>query len=153
MISTCPADRSIAPHDAVHYADAFAATSVGQAPACLSHHILWSGPLWKLTGVPYWWAVRGLAALPCLAGAVMAEGVAKSEMPKERDHPDGHREGQARTGGGREEVLLALVEPTRKESGCLCYNLHRAKADKVQFMFYEQWASRRHWTPTARCPT
>ena len=35
----------------------------------------------------------------------------------------------------------ALVEPTRKESGCLCYNLHQSKSDKSQFMFYEQWAS------------
>ena len=41
------------------------------------------------------------------------------------------------------EVLLALVEPTRKEAGCLCYNLHQSKSDKdkAQFMFYEQWAS------------
>ena len=39
------------------------------------------------------------------------------------------------------EILLALVEPTRKEAGCLCYNLHQSKSDKAQFMFYEQWAS------------
>jgi quinol monooxygenase YgiN len=38
-------------------------------------------------------------------------------------------------------VLLELVEPTRKEPGCLCYNLHQSKSDKTQFMFYEQWAS------------
>ena len=40
------------------------------------------------------------------------------------------------------EALLALVEPTRKEPGCLCYNLHQSKADPTQFMFYEQWASK-----------
>ena len=39
------------------------------------------------------------------------------------------------------EALVALVEPTRKEPGCLCYNLHQAKSDPTQFMFYEQWAN------------
>ena len=38
--------------------------------------------------------------------------------------------------------LHQLVEPTRKEPGCLAYNLHQSKADKTQFMFYEQWASK-----------
>jgi quinol monooxygenase YgiN len=37
---------------------------------------------------------------------------------------------------------VALVEPTRKEPGCLGYNLHQSKSDKTQFMFYEQWASK-----------
>jgi quinol monooxygenase YgiN len=39
------------------------------------------------------------------------------------------------------KALLAMVEPTRKEPGCLCYNLHQSQKDKSQFMFYEQWAS------------
>jgi quinol monooxygenase YgiN len=68
-----------------------------------------------------------LAAMPCLAGeALAAESVARTEMPKE----------------GVKQALLSLVEPTRKESGCLCYNLHQAKDDMTQFMFYEQWASK-----------
>ena len=40
------------------------------------------------------------------------------------------------------EALLALVQPTRQEPGCLCYNLHQSKSDPAQFMFYEQWASK-----------
>jgi quinol monooxygenase YgiN len=81
-----------------------------------------------------------LAALPAIAGKADA-GVATSEMPAE---------GVILTAAvkakpGQEEavkaVLLALVEPVRKEPGCLCYNLHQAKADKGQFLFYEQWAS------------
>ena len=40
------------------------------------------------------------------------------------------------------KALLAMVEPTRKEPGCLCYNLHQSNKDKSQFMFYEQWASK-----------
>ena len=39
------------------------------------------------------------------------------------------------------KALLAMVEPTRKEPGCFCYNLHQSKKDKSQFMFYELWAS------------
>ena len=38
-------------------------------------------------------------------------------------------------------ALLAMVEPTRKEAGCLCYNLHQSTKDKTEFMFYEQWAN------------
>ena len=41
------------------------------------------------------------------------------------------------------EALLSLVEPTRKEAGCLCYNLHQSKSDPTMFMFYEQWASQK----------
>ena len=39
------------------------------------------------------------------------------------------------------EALMAMVEPTRKEAGCLCYNLHQSVKDPATFMFYEQWAS------------
>lgn len=46
---------------------------------------------------------------------------------------------------GEEEAvkksLLAMVGATRKEPGCLCYNLHQSKKDPTEFMFYEQWAS------------
>ena len=44
---------------------------------------------------------------------------------------------------GMEETLNAeltsLVEPTRKESGCLTYILHQDTKDKSKFMFYENW--------------
>ena len=84
----------------------------------------------------------GLAALPCLAGAVMAEGVAKSEMPKEGIILTAMVKAKPGQEEAVKEVLLELVEPTRKEPGCLGYNLHRSKSDKAQFMFYEQWASK-----------
>jgi quinol monooxygenase YgiN len=31
--------------------------------------------------------------------------------------------------------------PTRKEKGCICYNLHQSTDDETKFIFYEQWAS------------
>ena len=38
--------------------------------------------------------------------------------------------------------LLALVGPTRKEAGCLCYDLHVDENDDSLFFFYERWASK-----------
>ena len=49
---------------------------------------------------------------------------------------------KAGKGNAVKEALSSLVEPTRKEPGCLCYNLHQSKSDPTQFMFYEQWASK-----------
>ena len=39
------------------------------------------------------------------------------------------------------EELLALVAPTRKEPGCLVYELHRDPQSPGKFMFYERFAS------------
>jgi quinol monooxygenase YgiN len=83
-----------------------------------------------------------LTALPCLAGEATAEGVAKSGMPKEGIILTAMVKAKAGEEEAVKEVLVALVEPTRKEPGCLCYNLHQSKSDKTQFMFYEQWASK-----------
>jgi quinol monooxygenase YgiN len=41
------------------------------------------------------------------------------------------------------EALTALVEPTRKESGCINYDLHQSLDDKTLFMFYENWTSKK----------
>ena len=39
------------------------------------------------------------------------------------------------------KALGSMVEPTRKEEGCIHYILHQEKGDKTNFMFYEVWAS------------
>lgn len=39
-------------------------------------------------------------------------------------------------------ILLAQVEPTRAEPGCLSYELHVDGTDGCVFMFYENWRSR-----------
>jgi len=39
-----------------------------------------------------------------------------------------------------EGVLSALVEPTRKESGCIRYQLYRNNQDPQDFAFIEEWA-------------
>ena len=35
--------------------------------------------------------------------------------------------------------LLQLIPPTRKENGCIAYNLHQDDEDPALFIFYETW--------------
>ena len=42
-------------------------------------------------------------------------------------------------------ALDHLVEETRKERGCVRYDLYRSAEDPQVFAFYETWASRAHW--------
>lgn len=39
------------------------------------------------------------------------------------------------------EILSALVEPTRRESGCLSYELVQNSSDPADFVFVEKWES------------
>jgi len=38
-----------------------------------------------------------------------------------------------------EQLLLTLVERTRKETGCIRYDLHRHLDRQGKFIFYESW--------------
>lgn len=46
------------------------------------------------------------------------------------------RDGQE---GALRDVLAALMEPTRREAGCLHYELVQGQADPRAFTFYEKW--------------
>ena len=50
---------------------------------------------------------------------------------------------QARPGKEKElrDALLGLVAATRKEAGCLDYDLHVSAQDPGKFLFHENWAS------------
>jgi quinol monooxygenase YgiN len=37
--------------------------------------------------------------------------------------------------------LLKIIEPTRKEDGCIDYNLHQDNDNPAVFIFYENWKS------------
>lgn len=37
--------------------------------------------------------------------------------------------------------LLALVAPTRKEEGCVQYDVHVSNSEPGRFVFYENWTS------------
>ena len=53
---------------------------------------------------------------------------------------------QARPGKETElkNALIGLVAPTRKEAGCLNYNLHASPEDPAKFLFHENWTSQAH---------
>jgi quinol monooxygenase YgiN len=53
---------------------------------------------------------------------------------------------QAQPGKKKElrAALTGLVAPTRKETGCLNYDLHVSPEDPAKFLFHENWASRAH---------
>jgi quinol monooxygenase YgiN len=38
-------------------------------------------------------------------------------------------------------ILMGVVEPTRREPGCLSYQLLQNRADPTDFTFIEEWAS------------
>jgi len=41
--------------------------------------------------------------------------------------------------------LLKLLTPTRKEKGCIQYDLHQDNDKPTVFIFYENWESRELW--------
>jgi len=51
-----------------------------------------------------------------------------------------------------ESELRALVGPTRKEDGCLTYDLHRAAEGAAGFLLHEVWASREAHTRHTNTP-
>ena len=51
---------------------------------------------------------------------------------------------QARPGKEKElrEVLTSLLAPTRKEAGCLNYDLHVSIQEPAKFLFHENWTNK-----------
>ncbi|WP_420603129.1 putative quinol monooxygenase [Flagellimonas sp.] len=50
---------------------------------------------------------------------------------------------------GKDELvkseLLKLIESTRKEEGCINYDLHQDNENENLFLFYENWTTRELW--------
>lgn len=51
-----------------------------------------------------------------------------------------------------EAELRALVGPTRREEGCLQYDLHRSSDSPAVFLLHEVWATREHHTVHTKSP-
>ena len=51
---------------------------------------------------------------------------------------------QAKPGKAEElkRALISLVAPTRKEAGCINYDLHQSPDDPGKFLFHENWTSK-----------
>jgi quinol monooxygenase YgiN len=47
--------------------------------------------------------------------------------------------------------LTAMVEPSRKEAGCIEYNAYRSNKDPLLFLLWERWSSQAHLD--AHCET
>jgi quinol monooxygenase YgiN len=62
----------------------------------------------------------------------------------------------ARAKSGKEAALrgalLAVIAPTRKEAGCLNYDLHIAPDDPARFCFHENWESQAHLDAHLKMP-
>ncbi len=48
--------------------------------------------------------------------------------------------------------LLSLIGPSRKDAGCLNYDLHQAADNPALFMFHENWSSKAHLDQHLRKP-
>lgn len=51
-----------------------------------------------------------------------------------------------------EAELRALIAPTRKEEGCLQYDMHRSVEHPGVYLFHEVWETREHHTAHTRTP-
>jgi quinol monooxygenase YgiN len=51
---------------------------------------------------------------------------------------------QARSGKETElrAILTGLLAPTRKEAGCLNYDLHQSPEESAKFLFHENWSNK-----------
>ncbi|MGA2028939.1 MAG: putative quinol monooxygenase [Verrucomicrobiota bacterium] len=61
---------------------------------------------------------------------------------------------QARPGKEAElrKMLTGLLVPTRKEDGCINYDLHVAPDNPSKFLFYENWTSKAHLDAHGQTP-
>jgi quinol monooxygenase YgiN len=50
------------------------------------------------------------------------------------------------------QALTDVLAPTRKEDGCLFYDLHLAADNPSRFLFHESWASDEHHQAHDRTP-
>ena len=51
-----------------------------------------------------------------------------------------------------ERALLALIEPTRKEAGCIRYDLVQGLGKSAEFAFIEEWESAEHLNAHSQTP-
>ena len=101
-------------------------------------------------------AAAGAVGVAALAGCGQSESEKKPEdkqeaaMPKLTIVANIHAEPE-HTKLIRAE-LEKLISITRKEKGCLLYDLHQDNEDAAHFMFFETWESRALWQEHMKAP-
>lgn len=93
-----------------------------------------------------------LAGFSYLGGEIQAEDAGNAKVPDDAIILTAIVKAKPDEVEAVKEALLSMVEPTRQEPGCLCYNLHQSKSDPTQFMFYEQWASKEAFDAHGKTP-
>ncbi len=83
------------------------------------------------------------ATFPLLGGQILAAEKPHRDLPKDAVVLVAQVKAKKGEEDTVKEALSSMVEPTRKEKGCIHYILHQATGDKTAFMFYEVWASRK----------
>ncbi|MBC8872238.1 MAG: antibiotic biosynthesis monooxygenase [Planctomycetes bacterium] len=84
-----------------------------------------------------------LAGLSYLGGGLQAGGAETATVPADAIILTAMVKAKTGQEEAVKKALMSMVEPTRQEPGCLCYNLHQSKSAPTNFMFYEQWASKK----------
>jgi quinol monooxygenase YgiN len=121
------------------------------SPARMTSHP-WESTLMDINRRTLLASGTALAGLSVLRGETNAQAAGNSEVPPGAVILTAIVKAKPGQEDAVKDALLSLVEPTRKEAGCLCYNLHQSKADATQFMFYEQWASKYHLDAHGKTP-
>lgn len=93
-----------------------------------------------------------MAAVPFLSASAVAGDIPEAEVPEDAIILVAEIKAKKGEEDAVKAALVAMVEPTRKEDGCLCYNLHESAKDKTQFMFYEQWANKEAFEKHGKTP-
>ena len=50
------------------------------------------------------------------------------------------------------DILKTLVAPTRKEKGCINYDMHQSSDEPGLYVFHENWATRADWEAHMKAP-
>ncbi len=82
----------------------------------------------------------GILGVPTLASQALGNEQTAS-VPKDVIVLVAELTAKAGEEGAVKKAFIDMLAPTRKEQGCICYNLHQSAKDQKVFMFYELWAN------------
>jgi len=85
-----------------------------------------------------------LSALVPASATLISFKQKKTKMPKNTLNVVAIAETSPDRAEELKKVCLGLIEPTRKEAGCISYNLYQDTTNPGKFTFIENWQSKEH---------
>jgi quinol monooxygenase YgiN len=85
-----------------------------------------------------------LSALVPTSASLLSFKQKNQKMSKNTLHVVAIAETSADKAEELKSVCLGLIEPTRKEEGCISYNLYQDTTNPGKFTFIENWKSKEH---------